>query len=225
MICNNKKTIQYTDYFNKPLFNKLLMQDKYPTRHTLIDRARKQNDSSAWKEFIEVYEKFIYIIIRSRGVKQDDAEDILQQVVIELWKKLPEFEYDPQKAKFRSWIATITRNQTISFIRKQVANAKKMDKVKEDETLRYLESITAPEVEDIINREWEIFIANTAMENMSKHFSSKALKAFKLSLQGKNVDSIAQCLSLETNSIYKYIRRVKLKLAEEVEQLQSELKM
>lgn len=54
-------------------------------------------------------------ILRIAGGVYNDADDILQDVFIKVYKNLN--DYDP-KLKFSSWIYRITHNETISFLRK-----------------------------------------------------------------------------------------------------------
>jgi RNA polymerase sigma factor (sigma-70 family) len=199
------------------------MNPTYSTRYTLLERAKQQSDSDAWEQLIGFYRKYIYVIIRSMGVSESDTEDVLQQVLIELWKYLPEYTYDPQKAKFRSWVARVTRNQVISFVRRQKSHMAKLDQAQSEVQENYLSSINTPEIEVIVTQEWELFISNTAMQNVSRHFSDKAIEAFMLFSQGMKVNQISKEISVKADSIYKYISRIKLKLVEEIQSLQKEL--
>ncbi|KKP31846.1 MAG: hypothetical protein A2360_02305 [Candidatus Staskawiczbacteria bacterium RIFOXYB1_FULL_32_11] len=54
-------------------------------------------------------------ILRISGGVYNDADDILQDVFIKVYKNLN--DYDPE-LKFSSWIYRITHNETISFLRK-----------------------------------------------------------------------------------------------------------
>jgi RNA polymerase sigma factor (sigma-70 family) len=199
------------------------MNPTYSTRYTLLERAKQQSDSDAWEQLIGFYRKYIYVIIRSMGVSESDTDDVLQQVLVELWKYLPEYTYDPQKSKFRSWVARVTRNQVISFVRRQKSHMAKLDKAQSQAQENYLSSINTPEIEEIVTREWELFISNTAMQNVSRHFSDKAIEAFSLFSQGMKVNQISEEISVKADSIYKYISRIKLKLVEEIQALQKEL--
>ena len=199
------------------------MNQTYSTRYTLLERAKSQSDAKAWEELIGFYRRYIYVIIRSQGVNEDDTEDVLQQVLVELWKYLPGYNYDPKKAKFRSWVATVTRNQVISFIRRQQSHAKKLDKAQQESQESYLNSINTPEVEEIATKEWELFLSNTALDNVAKHFSPKALEAFELFAKGFKANDISKQLDVKADSIYKYIGRIKVKLVEEIQNLKREL--
>ncbi|NQZ56356.1 MAG: sigma-70 family RNA polymerase sigma factor [Lentisphaeraceae bacterium] len=199
------------------------MNPSYSTRYTLLQRARNQSDAQAWEELISFYRKYIYVIIRSMNVSSQDSEDILQLVLVKLWKHLPDYHYDPEKSKFRFWLAKVTRNEVISFIRKQQSHARKLNQAEQEAQQAYLRHIDTPEIEHIVTREWELFISNTAMENIEKHFSSVAIRAFKLFSQGEKVKAIALQLEVKDDSVYKYISRIKFKLIEEIKYLQDEL--
>ena len=199
------------------------MSDHYVTRYTLLQRAPDQKDAHAWEEFIDFYKNYIYVIIRSMNMRHHDTEDLMQQVSIKLWKNLPQYVYTPGKAKFRGWVSTVTRNEVLMFIRKQKNLAAKMERLERDATLNYLEAIRLPELEQIAEREWQIFVTNTALKTIEIHFSEAAIKAFKLANKGMKVSDIAQELDVKDDSVYKYISRVKARFITEIQKLKDEL--
>lgn len=199
------------------------MPPTYRTRHTLLDRIKNPNDADAWQEFIDFYKAYIYVIIRSMNIKPDDAEDILQQICLKLWKNLPTHQHDPKQARFRAWVSTISKNTVISFIRAQETRAQKLDQLKQKEELDYLKSIKIPEIDQIAQKEWESFLTNTALSNLEEHFTPNAIQAFQKHLQGQEPADIAKQLSVSRDSVYKYISRVKLRFIEEIHTLKQEL--
>ena len=65
---------------------------------------------------IERYEgKLLKYILRISHFSYEEAEEILQEVFLKLWKNLNEFD---SSVKFSSWIYRITHNETISAFRK-----------------------------------------------------------------------------------------------------------
>lgn len=192
------------------------MASTYLTRHTLLDRIRDPQDSEAWKDFIDFYKNYIYFIIRSMGIKPQDADDILQQVSLKLWKNLPTHLHDPQKGKFRAWVSTITKNTVLSYIKKQETQARKLDQAGQKEELTYLNTIKLPEINKIAQQEWEVFITNTALENLVERFTPQAIEAFKMHIEGVPADQSAAELEVSRDSVYKYISRVKVRFIEEI---------
>lgn len=198
------------------------MDDQYNTRATLIQRVQNQHDDASWDEFVRVYRRYIYAIIRSMNISEHDTEDILQQVLINLWNGLPKMDYRKIK-RFRSWLSTVTKNCVTDFIRKRTREANRLEKAGKDDTLTYLKTIRLPEIDNIAEREWEIHLTNLALENIEPLFSGKAVDAFRLTLEGKEVAEIAKLLDLKENSVYRLKNRVKERLIQEIRHLREEL--
>jgi RNA polymerase sigma-70 factor (ECF subfamily) len=86
---------------------------------------------------------------------QDEAEDILQEAFIKIWKNLN--GYDP-RLTLESWIFRIVHNETISFWRKKTSYSKDKvvsvddDKIKtlliDDDILEYREVLVLKFLED-----------------------------------------------------------------------------
>ncbi|VGO18039.1 RNA polymerase sigma factor [Pontiella sulfatireligans] len=198
------------------------MKDPYRTRRTLIERVKNQHDDKSWEEFVRVYQDYIYAIIRRMGISEHDADDLLQQVLINLWNNLPKMDYDDIK-RFRSVLSTVTRHRVIDFMRKRGTDANRLERAGQDETLSYLSSITQSEVDAIADREWEIHLTNLAVAKVEPLFSGQAVKAFRLSLKGLSIEEISQELGLQENSVYRLRNRVKVRLIQEIAQLRKEL--
>lgn len=69
-------------------------------------------------------EKLLRYVIRISGLKKEDAEDILQNVFIKIYRNLNDFDRD---LKFSSWAYRITHNETISYLRKLKARPKTLN--------------------------------------------------------------------------------------------------
>ena len=193
--------------------------DFYKTRRTLLERLHDRNDDSSWKEFVETYRGYIFVVIRRMGIDETSAEDLVQQVLVKLWDKLPEFSYD-SKRRFRSYVATITRNKVNDFVRSLRAEQNRIDKKYSDDSLKVIE---VPEVEVIAQQEWELFIANRALQNIRESFSGNAIEVFERMLNGEDPEEIAATLEIKKNSVHQLNKRVKEKMIEEIKRLKFEL--
>ena len=69
------------------------MSENFNTRKTLIQNIKDQHDTKSWEDFVFYYNRYIYAIISNMNMRHHDAEDIVQRVLLKLWKKLPEFEF------------------------------------------------------------------------------------------------------------------------------------
>ena len=90
------------------------MTDDSQTRQTLLIRARNQNDHQAWEEFVDVYKRFIYHILHRMTIHENDFDDLVQEVLLRLWKKLA--SYKSEVGRFRSWLARVIRNLVLDYL-------------------------------------------------------------------------------------------------------------
>src|SRR5262245_58648661 len=87
------------------------------TSTTLLSRlATGVVDDAAWQEFVDRYGPHVIKWCRDRGCPDGDVEDVLQDVLVKLMQAFRTFRYDPKK-KFRSWLATVTRNTVTDLFR------------------------------------------------------------------------------------------------------------
>lgn len=185
------------------------------TRATLIQRLQFQNDEQAWEEFIEVYSRYIYGIIRKLGVSAQSAEELSQAILVKLWEKLPDYKFLPEIAKFRTWLFRVIYNSVISHKRKlnkEMITSEITDEVE-----------VKPEINEIMEQEWEKYIANIAWEKVKPMFSGSAIQVFELSIEGKSSEEISEQLGLKLNTVYKLRNRFKDKLAKQIEYLRQDL--
>src|SRR5262249_44542995 len=86
------------------------------TSPTLLGRlCQNQNDEQAWQAFVERYGPKIYGWCRQWQLQEMDAEDVTQNVLLGLARKLRTFVYDPQRS-FRGWLRTLTNHALADFV-------------------------------------------------------------------------------------------------------------
>ena len=62
-----------------------------PTRRSLLARLRNWEDQTSWRDFFNIYWKFIYSVAVRSGLSDQEAEDVVQEAVISVARKMPEF--------------------------------------------------------------------------------------------------------------------------------------
>lgn len=92
------------------------------TSVSLLARIRNdEQDPTAWREFVDRYGRRIFEWCRNRKLQSTDAEDVTQEVLLRLAKRLSTFEYDQQQT-FRGWLRRITENAVTDFFRHRRAH-------------------------------------------------------------------------------------------------------
>jgi RNA polymerase sigma factor (sigma-70 family) len=189
-----------------------------PTRETLIQRVKTHIDQKSWEEFIHYYKPYLFRVVKNMVDGHHDCEDIVQKALLACWEKLPEYKYNPQKSRFRTWLCAIARNHTLKFFRDSGRYQNKMG------NLHALENEPAtPEVLKNEELEWKLYISNLAWENIKNDFEGKALDCFMMVSEGIPTDNIAQKLNISPGSVYVLKKRVTERLYREINRLDRDL--
>ncbi|MDD7984003.1 sigma-70 family RNA polymerase sigma factor [Lentisphaera marina] len=198
------------------------MSQEYHTRQTLLYKLIDSNDEKSWDDFVKYYEGYIYVVIRSLGVKQDVAEDLLQDVLVKVWKSLPNYEYREGVCTFRTWLCLVIKSTVYNFFRKKSTRNDNKN-VDYDATLHSLDNITEPEINKIAELEWKSYISNMAWENVKDEFSEQSRKIFEASVHEESNQALADKFDVSTGAVRVYKSRVKKVLLREISRLNSEL--
>ena len=196
------------------------MEDNiYKTRVTLLGKLRDKHDNEAWTDFVYYYRQYIYNIARRMKLDHDASEEVVQIVLIQSWKKLPEFNYDPSKGRFRGWLCRVTGNAVKNYYRDNLNRFVELD----PEAAFSEELVTQPEIEKIAEEEWKEYLPKLAWKNVQQHFDDNVKKVFEMLLKGKKVSEIATTLGIAESSVYVYRKRVQDRLRTEIKTLEREL--
>lgn len=195
------------------------MTDTYLTRQTLLKKLKLRLDESSWDEFNTYYGKFIYSVINTLGVNHTDADDISQQVMLKIWNSIDKFNIAQKSGGFRNWIYTITKNTTLNYIAGNKSKSSRDELLTQDLENKY----STPEVDELIDEEWNKHISTLAFEKISKKASKKAMDVFIAQFNGESAEQTAERLGIEVTTVYIYRGRIKEKLVAEIKNLREML--
>ena len=195
------------------------MSERWKTRKSLILRARNPEDSQAWEEFVRYYERFIFHVLHRMNVSKSDFDDLVQNVLVKLWKSIA--SYDPNKARFRTWLGVVVRNAVYDEFTQTQRQRKLLQN--ELQSLQMLEQEPASEIEQLIEQEWADYVTSIAMARIEKLFSEEAVNSFTMSLNGTSAKEIAEELNLSPDSVYTLKSRVKARFIKEIKAVVDEL--
>src|SRR6266487_1833265 len=91
-----------------------------PTRQSLLSRLRNWDDSESWNDFFTTYWRLIFLTARKAGLSEAESQDVVQQTVIEVFKRIPEFKYNPQAGSFKNWLLQMTHWRIRDQFRKRL---------------------------------------------------------------------------------------------------------
>lgn len=77
---------------------------------------QEKTKESAFTDIIKKYQEKLYWHVRRMVVSHDDANDVLQNVFIKVWKALDNFREDSQ---LYTWLYRIATNESLTFLEQQ----------------------------------------------------------------------------------------------------------
>ncbi|MEL0438069.1 sigma-70 family RNA polymerase sigma factor [Phycobacter sedimenti] len=106
------------DKYSATLRERKDVEQTTPSEQTLWMLAvRDKRDRVAFGQLFDHFAPRLKGVICRSGISQGQAEDIVQDVMLTVWRKAHLF--DPQRAQVSSWIYQIARNRQIDVIRKE----------------------------------------------------------------------------------------------------------
>lgn len=186
------------------------------THPSLLLRLRDAQDQQAWRLFVEIYGPLIFSYCRRRRIQESDAADVCQEVLVRLAKSLGEFEYQPERGRFRHWLGKVTHREILRFWRQKTA-ARIQTNV-QPEQMDTLEDLDA----------WDYHfyseIVSIAMKRICCEFEPETWSMFEqLWLAEKPPQEVAKEFQARVGTVYVAKSRVLKRLRAEVLMLSAEL--
>ena len=199
-----------------------------PTRRSLISRLRNADDHESWRAFFETYWKLIYSFSIKCGCRDAEAEEVVQETIIAISKKMIEYKYDPAVCSFKGWLMHVTHCRVIDQLRKRdhrlVRTGVGSNGSLEDFALDNLPDPLGPELESVWKEEWETHIMDAAMERVKRKANAQQYQIFHLHAVRKySTEKIAEMLSISRGQVYLAKHRITAMLKKEVKELETKL--
>ena len=183
------------------------------TSVNLLQRLREPNADAAWARFVDLYAPLIFYWARQKNLNVSDAADLVQDVLLTLIQKLPEFQYDPTR-RFRGWLRTITVNRAEDF-RRRMAQRPQSGVSGISQTVPFNDDSDL-----FVEAEYRIALVHRAMDLIRPEFREATWRAgWMLLVQGRSAADVAEELSLSLNAVYLAKSRILFRIREELDGL------
>jgi RNA polymerase sigma-70 factor (ECF subfamily) len=181
---------------------------KTPT--SLLERLRQPCEPEAWGRFVSLYTPLIYCWARHAGLQDQDAADLVQEVLTTLFRVLPTFVYDRKKG-FRRWLKTVTLNTWRN-------NCKRWDRrglMRQDDDLNQIAG--RDDLEEFWEGEYRQHLATRALKVMQADFQETTWRAcWEMVALGRPAADVAAELKLSIGAVYAAKFRVMDRLRQEL---------
>jgi RNA polymerase sigma-70 factor (ECF subfamily) len=195
------------------------MGTELTTRKSLLSRLRKANEDADWQHLYDQYRGVILSFCRKQGIDDFSADDVLQETFILLMRKLPSFQYDPARGKFRNWLLQLVAGK-IKDARKRAWRARLISL----EDLELGESCgNDEEVTESVDRAWRQAVMEEALRRIKADPRTKPqtfLIFQSYAMKGASVCQVAREFDVEENVVYQIKNRMLRRLAIEMANLE-----
>src|SRR5262249_954746 len=185
------------------------------TSLTLLDLAKKGN-ASAWRQLEFLYRPLVHWWCHQRGLGQEDAEDVIQEVFQAVSQGIPGFTKGP-KGTFRGWLRGITRHKLADHYRRrgdefQAPASDILEAVSVDRAGSSTEEVPLTEKTILVRR---------ALELVRPEFRPQTWEAsWRVVVEGDAALDVATALGMSVGAVYTAKSRVLARLREVLEDLQ-----
>lgn len=159
--------------------------------------------------------------MRNFHVSEEDREELVQDVLLKVWKALPDFLYERERCRFRTWLATVTRNTALNFVNSAYSRNRKRLVDHGDEVIKLCSTDSV--LDEREENEWRIFITRKAWDKVQALFDERYLIIYSKMLKGATASELAAELNVKEESVLRYRRKVQLAMSRELRSLNSEL--
>ncbi len=129
------------------------MAEQLDDKELLFQFRNEATREAAYTRIIKKYQEKLYWHIRRMVVEHEDANDVLQNMFIKVWKSLENFREDSQ---LYTWLYRIATNESLTFLQQQ----KKRSAISlDDEDSTIGNKIKADENFDANKLEWKLQLA------------------------------------------------------------------
>src|SRR5262245_58092153 len=160
------------------------VQPSLQTRRSLLSRMKDWQDRESWQQFYDTYSNLIYGVALGAGLSHEEAEEVLQETVLTVAKKLkangtekPAFTYDPEHGSFKSWLLHTTRWRINDEFRKRGPLARRVVN-RDSQTDRTPAEAQIPDpsvngLEAKWDHEWKETLHEAALERVKRTVKAK----------------------------------------------------
>ena len=165
----------------------------------------------------KLYSPLVYRWAREGGLQASDAADIVQEVFRTVAIKIDSFEMDHERASFRGWLWTITRNQVRLAYRKQQNRPKAMGGSTANQDLQQYPDILDQEDEPSKD-DSRLSLVHRALNLVRQDFSEQTWKAFwAVTIEEHSATEVAERVGMKPSAVRQAKYRVLTRLREQLE--------
>src|ERR1044071_642194 len=181
-----------------------------PEIDSLIERCLK-GDQRAWDDIVRLYWRKVFNVAYKFVGRQDEAEDLTQDIFLKLFKSLKTFD---RRANFSTWLISVSRNLCIDHYR---STRREHDLVSHDidtSTVPYPSTIESPQM--MLERRDRVSLLRAALDKLAPSLRTAVILR---DIQELTYQEIADRLGVPEGTVKSRINRGRTELARQIARL------
>ncbi len=210
------------------------------TRPSLLNRLSVGDDAEGWQEFYRVYGKLVRDFAIKAGLSDSEADEVVQETAIAVARHLPEFRYDPEVCRFKTWLLNQTSWRIKDQLRKRHRNERLQEGTAADAngspagacdndrtaTIERVPDPAALNLDALFETEWRSNLLSAALETIKTKFSLKQIQIFDLHAQKDwPAGDVAKSLGVSLANVYVTKHRISAALRKEMERMERVMRL
>lgn len=174
----------------------------FTTRESIVN-CLKTGEDLAWQRFFSSYAPLIRLHGSDCGLPGNMLDDLVQDVMLSLWKNGKHFVYDRTRGRFRDYLRFIIRARAMDILRQYYREKKCREMTSEKDYI----------LDDTYEDEWREHTIAAAMEILSRHIDERHFQIFQLlDMEHWEIRQVAHFFHLPEPTIYSIRMRTEKKL-------------
>ncbi len=195
-----------------------------PTRRSLLSRLKDWDDQRSWRVFFETYWKLIYRVATKAGLTESEAQDVVQETVIAVAKRMGDFKYDPALGSFKGWLRHIAQCRIADHYRKRERDPVRRGNGPHAEDIQDLPDPNCFSLEESWDAEWDKNLVDAAMRRAKEQVSARQYQIFDCYVMKRwPASQVARDLRVNISQVYLAKFRVQRAIKKELSKLQKNL--
>ena len=200
------------------------------TRASLLERIRDWSDDESWQEFFELYWRIIYALAVRAGLREFEAEEVVQATVLAVAKNIRDFRYDPAVGSFKHWLCNQAHWKIRDYLRGRARDREHLrswtNPLATQTRTATVERFPDPEngLESILDDDWRQAVGQVALSRVKAKVKPKQFQIFDLyAIKRWPMRRVSETMNVNPAQIYLAKSRISRLLRQETRRVEAEM--
>jgi RNA polymerase sigma-70 factor (ECF subfamily) len=193
-----------------------------------LSRLKESAAQESWRQFFDTYWRLIYATALNAGLTDSEAQEVVQETVLTVVRKIKSFRYDPVVGSFKGWLLTIVRWRIADQFRKrqqqiQAPPARRGTATRSTATIERVADPGAVDLDAVWQEEWQRTLFAAALARVKGQANARHYQMFDLhAVKHWPVQKVAQTIGVSAGQVRLAKHRITALMRREVARLEKE---